>query len=780
MKLKDKEGNPSTTTRKVTSNDDPSSDSQGPLSSRPSRTTRKMKRSSVGSAPPSPPDTPPPSSSSTTESPAASTKDIFRQFAPPLATQGSGRRSRQYFTSSLPTLDETSSSETGSSLDEDDEEVNRRDVVGPLMSTENLKRSRKLVVAASNKLSAAPKTPHERVQALHERGDDLASRGEEEEALIAYKKALKITRNETARVKNQLKQVDGKHPSTVESIASRLHEDWLNVGRSIADIRQKMAILFERVGDYDRALACLTEAQGVYKRQVHFVEKSRSKNNLEEIKSRYCNMNIAINSMKVSRDSFTDRKALHEDILSLRRLLPVEDDPEERRELYMAIEDKIRLALDVESDILGKDHPQVADSLSILATLAMEQGDMVQAMDHMIRAVAITKETLGLKHPVTGEMYLQIARLYATQVPVDEARAVEFYDKAVAVFRASERNPRFVGSTLNEISVIRIRQHKYDEAIRLLGEALESFNSDPKERKEGEIKTDTVQIWRNLAEAYSHKKEFQKSSEALIFALDLQRDGRKTYDTAMAEANVETTCPPPPAYLLVDDGSIADTLRRLGKAYAGLGNYNEALSVYSEALLIHRAGVVKAVKSDSGRPNQGLPERQDQLAHTLYCIAEAKEAVGSLDEALRIYGESMQLRLFSDAHRQAQRLNMIHCAMCLRGIGNIHLARREYEMAQKVLEDALSYCSAHGKNKMSIYIVDLVVVASSHTHKSSSQMQVFRTTTRLWRPFDNALMQHRKNQQTSSSRRKHGSLTHKLAWKSRLASLTKPLTHSHA
>lgn len=581
----------------------------------------------------------------------------------------------------------------------------------------------------ARKSSSPAQTFPERMAELQQRAQDLAACGEDQGALLVYKKALKLSRHETGRVKNQLNELNissggaggnsqtgnssskkaALHPSALPSIASRLHEDWLCVGRSIADVRCQMAVLCERVGEYDRALACCMEASGVYKRQLAFLEKNNGNNPANaavqraEILRKAEEMKIMLKKMQLAKDSFSDRKMLHEEIIVLRRALGAPELSEgEKRKLHARLQEQTDRALALEMQVLGPDHPQVADTLSLLSTLACEiQGDMTQAFDHLRKALEIVEKSLGTKHPLTGEMLLQMARLYATQTPSVDREAISYYERAVEVFLNSERNPKFVGSALNEVSVIYIRQRKYEKAITLLQEALDAFAQEQEQQKQDEtqekllvLQTDSVQIWRNLGECYAQRKEFDKASNAFVHALDLQRDARKVYDAAMSEYLLADN-PPPPSYL-VDDSSIADTLRRLGKSYVGSGKHAEALAIYSEALLIHRSAVVKAVNPTTGRPNEGLPERQDQLAHTLFCIAEVRELMGDAEEALRIYSESMQLRLFSDAHRQDRRQNMVHCAMCLRGIGNVHLSKNEFKAAHKVFEDALSYCVAHG------------------------------------------------------------------------------------
>ena len=661
---------------------------------------------------------------------SAESSSSWSAVAPPAAPAvAPPRRSRQYF-SKLPTLDETSSSESDAGFEDDDRDnaAMLSSAVGTAFvpdngsaptTTNSPPRSKAQeqvrsttttktpsgvpgpgtgpsATSSSMSLSAADPTKRrpgggrtfqDRVRELVDRGDDLAARGKEEEALAVYKKALKVNRIETSRIKAQLKQVDGKHPSTVRSIASRLYEDWLEVGTSIAHVRSKMAVLAERVGDYDRALTCCAEAKGVYKRQYAFLE--RKKLDSAAVQKRAKTASRLHEQMSRAQKSFARRKQLHEEIVLLRRALAVEPPTGRPRQIRARLEELAQKALALETEMLGRDHPQVADTLSVLATLAAEADRLPEAVEYLEEATCIAQSALGARHPLTGELLLQMARAKASQPQVDVPSTLQNYRDALTVFR--EVAPSLVTSTLNEMSVLHIRQKEYAVAVELLNQALESSVTD------GSTAASAVPLYRNLGECHSHGRDYPKAVEAFARALERQREIRGPRDPPGQPSPTREEAPPPSATPLGDDDALADTVRRLGKAYMGCGRPADALNMFGEALLIHRAAVLRAVQPSGGRPHDyGLPERQDQLAHTLFCIAEAREALGDAVEAERVYSESMQLRLFSDAHRADRRQNMIHCAMCLRGIGNVHLSRNEYEAAQRVFEDALRYCEGHG------------------------------------------------------------------------------------
>lgn len=604
-------------------------------------------------------------------------------------------------TSGLPTLEETSSSEDDDQPSSDGVENEfkgaRRgnDVLGPLISK---KESPRKIHRNKNKEHRKPLNNSERIQAMQDKAGQLAGAGAEEEALAVYKKALYVTRKEVSRIKSQLSKVATMHPSTLESIHSRLHEDWIHVGVSIAKIRTFMVVIYERMGEYDKALNCCKEAQEVYRRQTKFVENNDVEGMLR-IKEMLRQMEIMANKMKLAKESFVDRKSRHEEIILTRKKIKLTEDLGQRAKLYRAVEKMVESVREVEVYSLGEKHSQLVETDILASTLALEQNEYSKAFKYATQAFSLAELSLGMTHPRTGQVLLQMARISAAQQQngnADEEDALNFYKKASKVFGESERYPLLVGSTLNEISVIHIRRREYEKAAKLLNESLEAYESIAIEEQNAEITSEKVHVWKNIGECHSHLKDHQNAVKAYLSALELQRSVRKKRcpDTSFDSSDSANSGGSEGDQ--ADDENIADTLRRLGKLYVSMGNSQQALLMYKEALLIYRAAVVHAMKVTKGRSNPDLPAKQDRLAHCLFCIAEAQDANGNLDEAVRIFGESLQLRLFSDAHKQDKRSNMIHCAMCLSGIGNVHMKRNETDEALHVFKDAMSYCDAHG------------------------------------------------------------------------------------
>ena len=91
-----------------------------------------------------------------------------------------------------------------------------------------------------------------------------------------------------------------------------------------------------------------------------------------------------------------------------------------------------------------------------------------------------------------------------------------------------------------------------------------------------------------------------------------------------------------------------------------------------------------------------IADAKDRLAHTLYCMGEVQEIRGKYPEALKLFSDALQLRLESDATRSVNRINMVHCAMALCGIGNVHMRRGEFNDAKLGFQEAVKYLEGHG------------------------------------------------------------------------------------
>src|SRR5262249_49735006 len=73
------------------------------------------------------------------------------------------------------------------------------------------------------------------------------------------------------------------------------------------------------------------------------------------------------------------------------------------------------LALKIHEDKFGKNHPHVANSLNILATLYQAQGQYAKAEPLFQRALQISEDKLGKDHPLVALSLYNLAALYREQ-----------------------------------------------------------------------------------------------------------------------------------------------------------------------------------------------------------------------------------------------------------------------------------------------------------------------------------------------------------------------------
>jgi tetratricopeptide (TPR) repeat protein len=530
---------------------------------------------------------------------------------------------------------------------------------------------------------------HKAINYLKDEASRFALRGNENKALRSYKKALRLTRKEVSRIKRQFQLAATKQQYSRQTIGILLHDEWAEVALVIADIRTMMAIIHERVADYGKAIECCKEARDIYDRQVAFDQKHNTEEsiyvpNVEQ-------MAHMVNKMEVARDTFSVRRKLHVDSLHIQKQLKVTKDPAVKDLLFDTIFDKLSSLLSVELDSLGESHPQVADTLGFLSQIYVERQEMDKALDAMDRAVTIAELSLGVLHPRTGEKYRELARIYE-QLHRDDGDteiAILYYEKAINTYKEScGDNSGVVGSILNDVGVLHIQREEFDDAVNKLSDALASYESSV--GKSDGICADTVQVWRNLAECYVLRKEWESAAMAFTSALEVQRDAKTLHERGTSK---DGTSLPVPA--LASDESIGDTLKRLAKVNTSQARYDQAVLYLTEALMIYQASFNSAQENAVGGPTLDLADKQDQVAHTLYCIAEVKETDGKHDEAATLYGEALQLRKFSDSQRPNwKKVNRVHCAMCLVGIGSVKMQMKRFSDAFKVYNEALQFCKA--------------------------------------------------------------------------------------
>lgn len=85
-------------------------------------------------------------------------------------------------------------------------------------------------------------------------------------------------------------------------------------------------------------------------------------------------------------------------------------------------------AIPIQKKILGTEHPDVASSLSNLATIYAGQGDYKKAKQLYEKALAIREKTLGIEHPDVASTLNNLALVHEAQGNTE--KATEYYQRA--------------------------------------------------------------------------------------------------------------------------------------------------------------------------------------------------------------------------------------------------------------------------------------------------------------------------------------------------------------
>ncbi|VEU45104.1 unnamed protein product [Pseudo-nitzschia multistriata] len=527
------------------------------------------------------------------------------------------------------------------------------------------------------------------VHLLIDAAKQRATQGNEEKAIEIYKDGVNILEQEVKRILKQMEEsVTSKPKFEKTALYIVLHEEWAEAAGLMADIRTMMSTLYERQEEYDKAICCCEEAKSIYERQAIFDERHHKKGSTARDKE--ASMENMMEAIDEARETQGIRQSMHETVERIQTKLEATKDETSRGFLYEDIFDKLSTVLSLELMYLGEMHPQIANTKVLLSMYYIEIGQNDKALRTMNDAILICEIGLGDSHPKTGTKYHEAAKLYE-RIGGEEnvLKSIDLYEKAIATLEKAEGDhSETLASILNSVGALYIKQTKYDVAVERLKDAILVIAKDNGDKSD-DFSTEHVQLWLNLAECHSLRKEASLSINALRNAARVQRDKRKKYDALEKDVG---NLPD----LLTNTG-ISLTLRRLGTSLAAELKFDDATDCFLEALSLVKADLDTVKELAKFDPNIDLPLHQDEVASVLYDLAKVKQEDDKYDEALKLYRESLHLRKESDSDKAVdKRSNRVACAMCLAGMGSINLLQNKPDEAFKRFNQAIYYIKQEG------------------------------------------------------------------------------------
>ena len=112
-----------------------------------------------------------------------------------------------------------------------------------------------------------------------------------------------------------------------------------------------------------------------------------------------------------------------------------------------------KLALDIMLQTLGPQHPSVAASYSNLAAVLVDQGDLKQAKEYLERSLDIVLQTSGPQHPHVATSYNNLANVLHNQSDLKQAK--EYHERALDIMLQT-LGPKhyFIATSYNNLAAV--------------------------------------------------------------------------------------------------------------------------------------------------------------------------------------------------------------------------------------------------------------------------------------------------------------------------------------
>jgi tetratricopeptide (TPR) repeat protein len=276
---------------------------------------------------------------------------------------------------------------------------------------------------------------------------------------------------------------------------------------------------------------------------------------------------------------------------------------------YNEAESLLKRALDINEQVLGKQHTNYATILNNLASSYKAQGRWNEAELLLKEALSITKEVLGARHHLYAIILSGIAEVCNSQRRYREAETLlkEAFDINKQVF--GTQHPNYAKS-LNNLASLCAEQERYHEAEPLFKEAL-----NVRQQVLGKLHPDYAKNLSNLASLYMAQGRYREAERLFKEALDIQRQ-------VLGKLH--------PDY--------ATNLNNLAQLYARQNNLTAAIPLLAKALHIQ----IKCLLQDHPKINAGF----ESLINLLIAVGRLQDDPDQIKAAIpQLLQEILQMEI---------------------------------------------------------------------------------------------------------------------------------------
>jgi CHAT domain-containing protein/Tfp pilus assembly protein PilF len=307
--------------------------------------------------------------------------------------------------------------------------------------------------------------------------------------------------------------------------------------------------------------------------------------------------------------------------------------------------DAISLAqrvLSIREKVLGPDHPDVARSLSNLATFYTDQDRYADAEPLFKRSLSIREKVLGSSHLDVATSLVDLAGLYREQGRYADAEPL--YRRSLNIReRGLGPNHPDVAESLNYLAVVLLRQDRKADAEPLL-----KLSLSIRERALGPNHPEVMSSLNNLAGLYWMQGRYA--------------DAEPLWKTALSRRE---------KLLGSNHPDTATTLNNLGVLYWRLGRYADSEQMHKRALAIRKKAFA-------------IGENHPAVAESLSNLGTLYQTQGRYDEAEPLFTKSLaiQEKVLGPDHPNV--------ATSLNKLGSFYEAQGRYADAESLLKRSLS------------------------------------------------------------------------------------------
>ncbi len=305
-------------------------------------------------------------------------------------------------------------------------------------------------------------------------------------------------------------------------------------------------------------------------------------------------------------------------------------------------------ALNLNKELFGNSHPNIAINLSNLASLYQAMGDYKKALETQLQALDVFEKTLGSEHPDTATQLLNLASIY--QSVGKTALAFPLLQRALSINEKSlgPEHPN-TASTLNNLGSLYEFHGEYEKALPVYQQALKVtekiYGSD--NQNTGIILNNVANIYKLIGDNVRAAPLFQRS---LMIA-----------ENSFGPEHITT----------------ANRLNNLALLYRNMGAYDKALPLSLRSLAISE---------------KNFGSEHPSMAINLGNLAGLYRALGAYDKALPLYERALAISEKSNGPRHVETATAINnLAGLYRGMGKYIKARDLYIQELSITENLLGH-----------------------------------------------------------------------------------------